>query len=285
MATTITNQAEIAYTSGQSREVAFSNVAETTIRDPLSVSKLSLDQTYRRGDDITFIVSVSNNSTSAQSNVTVTDDLGTYQSGTLTVTPYTYSASSALFIDGVYQGSISPSVAEGSIQFTIPSLGAGSNAQIVYEATVNGGAPFEAGSSVTNTVTAAAAGITETATAEATVSAEEYASVTVNKSMSASGSSDSPTLTYVFELYNYGNGEASDIVLSDAFSPAPQSITVYIDGELVDPANYTYTGGTLTLPTGSALSLSLPAASTVTGTAGEITVIPSSKTVTVTGTV
>ena len=283
MATTITNQAQIAYTAGDDRLVSFSNVATATLQDPLSVEKIALDTEYRRGEDITFIISVTNNGTSALSQVTVTDDLGTYENGTLTVAPYTYSGRAALFIDGVYQGSITPSVAAGSIQFTLAALQAGSNAQIVYEAGANDFAPFDTGSSVTNTATVTAAGLTESATSSATVNAEEYASVTVSKSMSATGSSDSPAITYTFDIFNYGNIEATDIVLSDTFDPAPATITVRVNGETVDPANYTYSGGTLTLPTGSALSLSLPAATSQVNTSGGYDVTPAALTVTVVG--
>lgn len=75
--------------------------------------------------------------------------------------------------------------------------------------------------------------------------------------------------------------------MTDTFDPAPASpLVVREDGVVVDAADYTYAAGTLTLPTGGAYSITVPAASYAQnpGT-GVVTITPGLVTVTVVGTI
>ena len=285
MAQIITNQASINYEYNGQTGSSVSNVATATLVEPLSVQKVSIEDVYRFGDELTYSVSVLNSSGSALTNVTVVDNLGSNTVGGVTVTPLTYSTPAILFIDGVFSGNITPTVADNQVTFTIPTLASGSRAQILYKAVVNEFAPLEVGAEITNTATVTANGVTAPVSAENTVTADSYAEVTITKTMSPSNVVDGEPLTYTFVINNYGNAEVTNIVLRDAFNPAPENITVQVDGVAVPATDYTYENGVLTLPAGTtSFELSLPAATiTRDPVTGLERVTPSSLTVTVVG--
>lgn len=264
-----------------------SNVASATLNEPLTAEKVSIQSVYRYGDEITYSVSFENSGASTLSGVSVTDNLGTYTppGGGDAVTPLTYLAPAILLIDGVYSGNIVPGVAAGQVTFTLPALAAGSRAQILYRATVNTFAPLTPGATITNTATISAAGGGAPVSADNTITVDEYAQVTVTKTMTPSSVVDGDVLTYTFVINNYGNASAENIVLRDAFDPAPQDITVQLNGVTQVATAYTYINGVLTFPAqGSSDTLSLPAATvTQDPTTGEVTIVPSSLTITVTG--
>ncbi len=277
----ITNQASIRYRYGETDATALSNIATATLAQPLSVNKSSLESVYRADDELTYILSVTNGGTAALTNVTLEDSLGTFTRGTEQITPLTFVPDALLFIDGVNNGVITPAITDNSITFTIPSLPAQSSALIVYKVTPNEFAPLADDGEITNTVTARADCITEPVTDSLTVTADSYADVDIFKSMTTDGD----TITYTFDITNSGNAPAEDIVLTDAFDPAPASITVSVNGTVIPATEYTYAGGVLTLPntTGDALTLP-PATITTDPVTGEVTLTPSSLTITVVGT-
>jgi len=284
MAQTITNQARLDFVVNDQSGSALSNIATATLNDVLTVDKNSVQSVYQSGEELTFVVSFVNSGQTTFSGVTVTDDLGSYTLGTVDVTPLDYVGPALLYVNGVYSGSPVTETAEGSVTFTVPTVAAGADVVIVYNARVNTGAPLTDGAQITNTVTIDADGLTAPVTASNTVTADEYADVRITKSMSPDNLTDGSPITYEFDLYNYGNTAATNIVLTDQFDPAPATITVQVNGTVVDPAEYTYANGLLTLPDGTVLTLSLPAATfTQNPATGEVTVTPSTETIIVTG--
>lgn len=284
MPQTITNQARVSYQFNDQTGSALSNIATAVLTDPLAADKNSIESVYQPGDTVTFVVSFVN-SGAALTNVTVTDDLGTYAIGTGEATPLTFAPPALLYINGVFLGTPATTVLDDSVEFTLPSVPAGANAVIIYNAVVNSAAPIAVGSQITNTATISADSLTTDVTASNTITADEFADIRITKAMSPASIVDGSQITYDFTIYNYGNTEATDIVLTDQFDPAPANITVFINGDVVNPADYTYVGGLLTLPAGSGAELSLPAATiTQNPVTGEVTVVPSSLDITVTGT-
>lgn len=286
MATEITNQARLTFTYGQSTGSVSSNIASTMMQGPLSGEKNTLDRSYRGAEELTYLITATNTGASSLSGVTVRDDLGRYAlASTRIVTPLTYTGPAQLYINGIYNSSLTPDATTEGITFTIPNLAAGASAMIIYQAMVNEYAPLSTGSAIENTVTIGAAGLSEAVTATATVPVEDYADLRITKVMTPNPVTDGATLTNTFTINNYGNTPATNVVLSDAFFLAPNPITVTVDGATVDPQDYTYVDGTLTLPAAaSSYSLTIPAADIVqNATTGEVTVNPGVVTIVVAG--
>lgn len=285
MAQIITNQASIAYRYNDQSASAVSNVATAVINEPLGISKVSLESVYRLGDDITYVITVTNGGTTALSGISLVDDLGTYTTAGGTATPLTYVGPAIYFVDGVFVGNITPTVGADGIGFGPTTIGPGSTVQVIYKVNVNDRAPLDEGGQITNTATVTAAGNTAPVSDSNTITVDDYADVTITKSMTPATVSDGDALTYTFVINNYGNAEATDIVLTDAFDPAPENITVQVNGAAIPATDYSYQNGVLTLPgERSTTALTLPPATVTTDpTTGQVTVTPSSLTVTVTG--
>ncbi len=286
MPTQITNQANIAFNYGNVAGSATSNIATTTLLDPLAAEKRSVGTTYRAGERITYTVSVVNNGNTTIQNVTVIDNLGAYTAGTETYTPLTYTGDASLYVNGAYVSALEGTVGADGVTFVIPTLVPGANALIVYTADVNSFAPLADGSTIVNTVGVTAQGVTTPVTATNTITVEDYANITITKEMSPDPVSDGDVLTYTFTIRNFGNTPATDVVLTDNFAPAPAAITVTVGGEIVPATNYTYENGLLTLPTGDDFSMTVPAATVMQDPAtGEVTVTPGVLVITVSGTI
>lgn len=286
MPTQITNQASLAFNYGTTAGSALSNVATTTLLDPISADKTAVAETYRAGSTITYVLSLQNNGTTPLSSITVTDNLGTYSSGGVSNTPLTYANGAVLYINGVYSGPITAAVAAQSVTFTIDTLAPDANALIVYNATVNEYAPLASGSTIVNTATFAPGGLITPISESATVTVQEYADVSILKEMSPDSVSEGDTLTYTFTVNNYGNTAATDVVLTDQFDLAPSLITVSVDGQAVSSSDYTYTGGLLRMPTGTGYSMTIPAATiTQDPTTGVVTTTPGTLTIRLVGTI
>lgn len=161
MATQITNQATLTYTYGTSTGTAVSNIATATLQGALAVTKSSLFSEYRVGDSIVYTLTLTNNSDAPLTAVTATDDLGTYELGTVNVTPLTYVGPASLSLNGVPSGAVTPVVGADSVEFTLATLAANTTATISYLVTVNDTAEAAADSDIVNTVTATYTGATE----------------------------------------------------------------------------------------------------------------------------
>jgi len=111
------------------------------------------------------------------------------------------------------------------------------------------------------------------------------ADIKIIKNMSPNPVLAGETITYSFSLYNYGNTEAKNVTLNDTFTPAPGSINVYLDSQEISPTDFSYSSGTLTLPTyNSGISVTIPAANFIQDTVtGLIAIEPGMISITATG--
>ena len=276
-----TNRATLSYNG----ITTTSNIVTGEIVGALTVTKTALVDEYSEGDTVTYVITLINNGASELQDVTLTDDLGAYEFNSMTLVPLTYQEESiAYFVNGVPQAD--PQITAGdSLVISGINIPADGNAVIVYSARLNGFAPLETGSTVTNTVTVNGAN----ASAEETITAAGEADLEITKSLSPETVAENGELTYTFVISNLG-AEAADeddqVVLSDTFDPILSNIVVTLEGEtLTEGTDYTYDETTGEFNTVAGV-ITVPAAAFAQDeTTGEWLVTPCAVTMTITGTV
>ena len=263
-----------------------SNVTVGEIVAGLTLTKTAASSAYTTGEGITYIVTLTNGGTTDVTGVTLTDDLGAYvpTGSTVSVIPLTYVDGSLLYyVNGVLTPS--PTVTAGDTLLidgiTVP---AGGSTVLVYEATANGSAPLEAGSTITNTVTL---GGTEPLSDTATVPVRESVALSIAKALCPAVITDNGELTYTFIVQNTGNlavDATEGLTITDTFTPALTDITVTLNGEpLAEGTGYTYNPATGEFATVNG-AINLPAATYTRDPAtGRVTANPGFAVVTVSG--
>lgn len=280
---TFTNQATLSYNGIR----VSSNVATGEMLEVLEISKTAAPDTYVPGDELTYSVALVNTGNTTLSGITLTDDLGGYNFGTVgTVYPLSFVEDSVIYyINGAVQPA--PNVVPGPpMSISGINIPAGGNAVIVYRANITEYAPLESDAQVVNTVTAGTAP-ESLATASETVTAASVASLDITKSMSPTVVSENDTITYTFDITNTGNTAAdTTVVLSDTFNPVLSDISVHLNGvELTAGTQYTYDETTGEFETVAGV-ISVPAATyTQAADTGVITVSPGTTVMTVSGTI
>ena len=276
---TFTNKATLTYNGG----TVDSNTVTGELLEVLSLTKTAITTEYTEGDTITYVVSLVNTGSTPLTAVTLTDDLGAYESGTEILVAGT----ATYYVNGVLQAAptvtaTSPLTVSG---ITIP---AGGNALLIYETQANVFAPPEIGGSITNTATATGGGIATPISDTAVITAEAQADLTISKALSPAVVTENGQLTYTFVIENTGNTPAiatDNLVVTDTFSPILDPITVTYNGTTwAAGTNYTYnpaTGEFATFPG----QITVPAATYTQNTDGSYTVTPGVAVLTVTGTV
>ena len=264
-----------------------SNTVTGEITDVLTGSKTAPIDVYRQGDRITYVVSLVNAGSTALTNLTVTDDLGSYTFAAGTLTPLTYvDGSVALFVNGTPQAAPTVTVQDGSLVFSGINVPADGNATLVYIVTVNEYAPLEAGSDVVNTATVEESAKITPLTLSATITPDQTADLSIVKSLSPATVTGGEPITYTFEIENGGLtavGATDEVTLTDEFNPVLSDPTVSYNGTtLTEGTQYTYTDGTLTILPGV---ITLPAATASQSATGEWVAEPGVGTLTVTGTI
>lgn len=266
-----------------------SNIVFGEILDVLAATKTAVEGTYTPGQTVTYVVTLRNTGNTALTGVTFTDDLGGYEFAGNTVYPLTYvSGSATLFIDGVPQAA--PAITAGPpLVVSGFSIGAGSDAVIVYQAAANQFADPAAGGEIINTVTATANGITTPAIATETITGSTAPQLSISKAISPTQVTDNDRLTYTFVIQNSGNEEiiaTDNAVITDTFDPALTDLTVTFNGAVwTQGVNYTYEPATGLFTTNPG-QITVPAATyTQDPVTGAYTVNPGIATLAVTGTV
>lgn len=281
---TFYNQAILSYNGNTTT----SNITTGEILEVLSATKNAVVDEYTSDDAITYVVSIINSGASAFTGLTLTDDLGEYTSGTLTLVPLTYTADSLQYYEnGVLRPT--PAVAsENPLTVTGISVPARGNATIIYEARTNGFAPIGIGGTITNTAVISGTNVSPV-TVEETINASEEARLTISKSLSPATVAENGVITYTFVIQNSGNTAAiaaDNVAVTDTFNPILSGITVAFNGETwAENTNYTYneaTGIFSTVPG----QITVPEATyTQDPASGVIIVNPGVSVLTVTGTV
>ena len=277
------NQANLSYRG----LITTSNVTVGEIRSTLSISKTAVVESYAPGGTVTYAISLTNGG-AALTGINVTDNLGAYTLGAVTLVPLDYVAGSVrYYVNGVL--TTPPTVNPGPpLSLEGLNIPAGANVLILYEARVNSYAPREAGSTITNTATVTSCTTGEGDTTTETVTVLSEAELSITKSLCPTTVTCGENLTYTFVIQNSGNAAVvatDDMVITDIFTPAFTTVDVVFNGTtLVRDTDYTYnelTGEFATLPG----ALTVPAATFTRAEDGSVSVTPGVSVLTVTGTV
>lgn len=287
MPTPFTNQATLSYNN----LITNSNVVSGTLQEVLSVSKSAISGDYRQGDTVTYGVSIINSGSTAYNDLTLTDNLGAYASGTAagTVTPLTFIPGSVvLYVNGTRQ-TTAPTVSSNA-PLTISNIDvpAGGNILLLYSANANQFAPQGATGSIANLVSVSGTGIPTPITATANMDASTDARLSVVKSLNPTTVVANQPLTYTFTIQNTGataTTPADNLILTDVFDPILDITSVTLNGvALTQGTDYNYNASNGTFTT-VANRITVPAATYAQNpTTGAWTITPGTAILRVTGT-
>lgn len=279
-----TNQASLSYND----VTVNSNVATGELLEVLSAEKTAVLDQYTVGDQLTYVFSAVNSGTTALNNLNLTDNLGAYTQGGLTLTPLTYvDGSFKYFVNGILQTAPVTVTPGPPLSVSGISIPAGGNVLLIYTATVNEFAPLDAGATVVNTATLRENSVSVTATE--TVTAAERPNLTITKSITPATVTENSRVTYTFVIQNYGNREVvatDNATVTDTFDPILTDLVVSFQGTVwAENTNYTYdeaTGLFRTVPS----QITVPAATyTNDPTTGAVITTPGTVVLTVIGTI
>lgn len=280
-----TNQATLSYNN----TTTTSNIVTGEIVEVLSAAKNALNEEYRFGDTVTYVISIVNTGSAAFNNLTISDDLGAYTIGGLTRTPLTYvDGSLAYYANGILQAGAT-AVAGPPLVITGINVPAGGNAIVIYEARVNEFAPLASGSVIVNEATISGAGLTTPIEVSDTITIADAAQLSITKSLTPETVTENGQLTYTFTIQNTGNTPAvatDDVTVTDLFNPILENITVALNGTvLTEGPQYIYDEATGLFQTVAGV-ITVPAATyTQDPTTGQWNIVPGVTVLTVTGTV
>ena len=279
------NQATLTYNGSSTN----SNIAYGEILDVLVATKTSVEGSYTPGQIVTYVVTLRNTGNAPLADLTVTDDLGGYLFGGMTLYPLTYvDGSVAMFANGVPQPD--PTVAAGPpLVFSGITVPAGGDVVLVYQARANAYANPVAGGTITNTVTVTGDGLSAPITATATIRVNEEPVLSICKSITPAQVVDNDRVTYTFVIQNTGNQAVvatDNAAITDTFDPILTALAVTFNGVAwTQGVEYNYNAGTGLFTTVPG-QIVVPAATyTQDPITGAYTVTPGVATLVVTGTI
>ncbi len=234
------NQATLSYGGN----ISLSNITTGEIIDVYSMTKNAIPQSYTSGSAVTFVLSILNTGATSLSNLTVTDNLGSYSVDSRNVTPLDYTEGSIrYYINGILQNS--PTISSTDpLTITGINLPAGGNAMLIYETIANRFAPPGTTGTITNRATVTGTGLNTALEASAVIPANAAPVLSINKSLSPLTVAENGQITYTFVIENTGSVAADssyNVSISDVFNPILNSITVTLNGTPLSlTTGYTY---------------------------------------------
>ncbi len=283
---TFTNTATLTYNG----ITVNSNTVTGEITQVLTAWKAATVDTYRTGDDITYVVGIQNAGATDFTGLTLTDNLGAYTVGGANPVPLAYTGDPVLYsVNGAEPTTLAGVTAGPPLVITGIDVPAGAFAEVIYRARVNEFASPLADGEINNVATLTGAGLAEAVTADATVTADAAANLAITKALNPTTVVENGEITYTFTITNYGEATtAADAVqIADTFNPRLDApITVTLNGTaLTQAGNYSYNAATGAFTT-VAGAIEVPAATVTQDAAtGAFTVIPGTAVLTVSGTI
>ncbi len=264
-----------------------SNIVTGQINDALNVTKTAILGDYVQGDDITYVITLVNASSTTITGITLTDDMGAYtfvgEQGEETLYPLEYVEGSVhYYLNGVLQPVPAVTSEGGELVITGITIPANGNAMIIYEADATIYADPTVDGSITNTVTAETDGFT--GEDSETITSQQTPSLTISKSLEPTNVTEPGSLTYTFIIQNHGNTEATvedGVYIVDEFDPPLVITSATLNGDVF--TEYTYEDNVFTTDIGV---ITVPAATFEQDEeTGAWIIIPGVTVVTVTGTI
>lgn len=270
MAKTINNSANITYRYGTLTDSVNSNVVTTLLNENygLDAEKTTHNLNWRPSENLTFVIRVENTGTEPLFAVSIQDNLG----GDTTRLLNYIAGSARMLRNDVLTGITPTSVAPFTV--VIPdTLQPGEVVVISYVAKVIGDIDSDT-TEITNTATivgheTSVSGPTVTVdpSPSVTIPKADYADVRIEKTVDKEQISVGEKLTYKFQLENYGNTEATNVVVEDNLPEefVVESIVAETNGvqTIFEEADYSLDADNkLILPTSVTKTISVPAAST-----------------------
>ncbi len=270
-----------------------SNIVTGQIVSTLTAFKTAVNDSYRMGDTVTYVISLVNTGAVALNGLTVTDNLGGYdfipqgETQPVILYPLTYVRGSAIYyINGTLQASPNVNVTDTGIVITGINVPAGGSGIIIYRARVNEFAPVLTNDSIINAGTVSGTGIVTPIDFAAAVPTEDEVDLAILKSLSPAEVSENGQITYTFEITNTGNIAAdsnAQVRVTDTFNPVLENISVYVDGEILSQSDYFYNEATGEFATNAGV-ITVPAAAYIQNpVTGEWSVTPGVTTLQVIG--
>ncbi len=238
---TFTNQAQLTYNG----TTIHSNIAVGTILNVLSITKNAVSNVYGSDSEITYVINLNNAGTTPITDITLTDNLGAYTSGAMTLYPLTFLENALLmFVNGVEVPPPTVSLTTTSLVLEDISVPAGGNTTIVYTVRTNSFTPLGEGASVTNTAVATAPGLANSVSAEETVIFSDEALLDITKTIAPVPVAENGIVTYTLTVQNFGSvpvTEDANAVISDTFDPILSDLSVTFNSEeWTEGEEYTY---------------------------------------------
>lgn len=282
---TFTNRATLTYNGN----TLSSNVVTGELIEALSLTKNAVSTTYNAGDTVTYVITATNTGADDLTGLTLTDNLGAYQTATGTAVPLEYNENTVLYYNNGAELPAPAVTATNPLTISNLTVPAGGTATIIYQATLNDFASPAVNGSIENAATFTGDALAAPVTASDVITASEEPDLAINKRISPDTVTDGDTLTYSFDIQNFGNTELTadgGAIVSDTLNPALNPITVSFNGTTwTEGTNYTYSPQTGVFTT-LANQITVPAATyTQDAVTGAYTVTPGESTLTISGTV
>ena len=268
-------------------KVTNSNITEGELLTQVTITKTPLTTDYGPEDNIVYLVTVTNNSSTDKTGLVLTDDLGAFTSNETQIIPLTFVDGTArYFINGQLQ--TEPTVQAGPpLVISGINIPAGGVANLIYETRANEFAPRGQNAFILNTVTASGNNLCDPLIATAEVPTRDEPNLTIAKAMCPETITCGGAVNYTFIIQNTGNTPVvatDNLIVKDVFNPALNDIVVRLNGEIiVEGVGYEYNPTTGEFATLNG-AIAIPAATfTRDSETGLITVTPGVATITVTG--
>ncbi len=258
-----TQPASLSFKYGDFSGDAISNSTDNNSKNPITITKESTSSDYFLDDKIDYIICITNQTDFPTSKITIKENLGTYdfENNSKYLTPLTYINFFKYYVNGISTPLAPPETYPNKIIFSIDSLAPMASSMIIYSAKVNSNTPLEPGSTIKNISSVTVEDFSDPIKTFSESTVKLKADVKIIKQLEPPATLTDKTITYTFLLSNYGNTEASDVVLNDKLVPTISNMQVLVNSKAINFSDYSYIDNSFRIPSyNSNYNLNIPRA-------------------------